>query len=243
MQQACYVMTALTVLGQKVLEEVEIEIFVALCLLGEGDEEANKEDDDHEDKECQGVLEGTPEALASSLLAVLGSVLIVLLMPKVGEGYYQQTQHSIKRVERVVDNLQRVDDVVDLFRRGPVFLAAEAGARGGRDESDIDGDEEDGCQQGQGGEDAHDGNGSGAVARRLVDEDEGGSDGEQQGQGGGVGDPDEAGLDERHGRMGRGEDEARVRSGCGAVQWMRCGEGSEGSCWELGRMTWVAGSD
>jgi hypothetical protein len=240
MQQACCVVPALTVLGQKVLEEVEIEIFVALCLLGEGDEEANEEDDDHEDKECQGVLEGTPEALASSLLAVLGSVLVVLLMPKVGEGHYQQTQDSIERVERVVDNLQRVDDVVDLFRRGPVFLAAEAGARGGRDKSDIDGDEKDGCQQGQGGEDAHDGHGSGAVARRLVDEDEGGSDGEQQGQGGGVGDPDEAGLDERHGGS---EDEAQVRSGCGAVQWMRCGEGSEGSCWELARMTWVAGSD
>jgi hypothetical protein len=116
----------LTVLRQKVLEVVEIETLVVLGLLCEGNEEANEENDDHEENEGNGVLEGTPYALSGSLLAMLCRVLIVLLVPEVGEGYDDEAEKRIERVQGVVDNLEGAHDVVDLLWRGPVLLLAQA---------------------------------------------------------------------------------------------------------------------
>lgn len=186
------------------LEEVEVETLVVLCLFGERNEEADEEDDDDEQQEGNGVLERAQDALADSLLAVLGGIIVVLLVVEVGEGNDQQAEDGVERVQQVVDNLQGVGDVVDLLGRGPVLLAAQRRAGGGRDEGDVDGDEQDSGQQGQGREDAHDGDRGGALAGRLVDEDEDGRYGEQERDGDGVGDPDEGRLDERHLReMGR----------------------------------------
>ena len=55
---------------------------------------------------------------------MLGRVLVVFLVPEVGEGHNEQTEQRIKRIERIVDNLEGADDAVDLFWRGPVLLLA-----------------------------------------------------------------------------------------------------------------------
>lgn len=106
------------------LEEIEVEILVALCLLGERNEEANKEDDDHEQKERNGVLERAQDPLSYGLLAMLSSILIILLVVEVRERNDQQTEKGVERVEQVVDDLQCVGDVVDLLGCGPILLAA-----------------------------------------------------------------------------------------------------------------------
>src|SRR5690242_10166096 len=193
----------LAVLGQEMLEEVKIQVLVVFCLLGEGHKEANQENDDDEEEERNGVLECAQNPLADRLLALLGGILVVLLVVKVGKRNDEQAEHSVERVQQVVDDLQRVGDVVDLVRGGPVLLAPEAGAAGRRDEGDVDGDQQDCGQQREGSEDGHNGDGGGAVARRLVDEDEDGGYGQQDANGDGIGDPDEACLDERHGAAGR----------------------------------------
>jgi hypothetical protein len=86
----------LTVLGEEVLEVVEIETLVVLGLLCKWDEEANQEDGDDKDNEGNGVLESTPDALAGRLLSVLCRVLVVFLVPEVGKGDDEQAE---KRIE------------------------------------------------------------------------------------------------------------------------------------------------
>lgn len=105
-------------------EVVQVEALVILCLLCKGHEEANQEDGNNEDQEGDGVLEGAPDALARRLLAMFGRVLVVFLVPEVGEGYNNQAEERIKRVERVVDNFEGADNAVDLFWCGPVLLLA-----------------------------------------------------------------------------------------------------------------------
>lgn len=80
------------------LEVVEIETLVVLGLFGKGHEETNQKDDDDEDKEGNGVLESTPDALSSSLLSMLCRVLVVFLVPEVGEGHDDQAEQRVKRV-------------------------------------------------------------------------------------------------------------------------------------------------
>jgi len=188
------------------LEVVEVQTLVTLGLLCKGHEEANEEDGNHENDEGNCVLEGAPDALSNRLLAVLGRIFVVLLVVEVGEGHDQQAQQGVERVEGVVDDLEGVDDVVDLFGRGPVLLAAETRSGGRRDESNVDGNKQDGCQQGESREDADNGDGGCAVPRLLVEEDEDGRNCEQDGDGHGIGHPDQAGLYERHvgGRVSMG---------------------------------------
>jgi hypothetical protein len=192
------VLGILTVLRQQVFEVVEIEALVVLGLLRKGNEEAYKEDGDDEDEETERPLDGAANALAGRLLAVLGGILVVFLIPEVGERDDEQAEDGIERVERVVYNAQGVDDAVDLVWRSPVLLAAQAGSGRGRDEGNVDGNEQDGGQQGKCGEDADNGDGGSAIARLLIDVDKGGRDEEEDAYGDGVGDPDEAGLDESH---------------------------------------------
>ena len=52
------------------LEEVQIQVLVMLCLLSKRNEEADKEYDDYEEKECNCVLERAQYPLSYSLLAV-----------------------------------------------------------------------------------------------------------------------------------------------------------------------------
>jgi hypothetical protein len=122
-------MTLLTVFREEVLEVVQIQALVVLGLLREGHEEADEEQSDNEHDEGDGVLECAPDALAGSLLSILGRVLVVLLVQEVGEGHDEQAQQGVERVQRVVDDLQGVDDVVDLVGRGPVLFLAEARSR------------------------------------------------------------------------------------------------------------------
>lgn len=116
----------LTVLREKMLEVVEVEALVVLGLLRERHEEANQEESNDEDDEGNGVLEGAPDALAGRLFSMLCRVLVVFLVVEVGKGHDDQAEQGVERVERVVDNLQGVDDVVDLVGRGPVLLLAQA---------------------------------------------------------------------------------------------------------------------
>lgn len=88
----------LTILLEQVLEIVQVQVLVSLGLFGERDEEANEEDDDHEQNECNGPLEGAPEALSESLLANLGGILVVLLVVEVGKWNDNETQKSVQRV-------------------------------------------------------------------------------------------------------------------------------------------------
>jgi hypothetical protein len=117
-------MGMLTVLRQQVLEVVQIEALVVLGLLRKGHEESNEEDGDYKDEETGSPLQSAANALASCLLSVLCRVLIVFLIPEVRERNDKQAKYRIERVERVVDDAKRVDDAVDLLRRGPVLLAA-----------------------------------------------------------------------------------------------------------------------
>jgi hypothetical protein len=182
-----------------VTEVVQVEAAVVSSLLRKGHEEANEEDDDDEEDKGNRVLEGAPEPLANGLLSGLGGILVVLLVIEVSEGYDEQTQHSIERVERVVDNLQRMEDAFHALRSCPILLDALAGERRRRHEGDIDGEQENRGEEGARGQGRDDSNGSCAVARGLVDEDEDGSHGQQQRDHGGVSNPDEARLYERHG--------------------------------------------
>ena len=118
----------LTILRQQVLEVVEVEALVVLGLLCKGHEEADKEDGHDKDEEANRPLEGAANALSRRLLSVLGGILVVFLVPEVGKGDDEQTEDCIERVQRVVDDAQRVYDAVDLVRRGPVLLATEAGS-------------------------------------------------------------------------------------------------------------------
>lgn len=181
------------------LEVVQVQTLVVLCLLGEGYEEAYQEDGNDEDEESESVLESTPDALTSSLLSMLGGILVVFLVPEVGEGNDEQAQHGIERVEEVVDDAEGVDDAGDLLGCCPVLLLAQARARGGRDESDVDGDQQHRREQGESREDADNGDCSSALTRLLVDVDKGRGDEEEDADGDGIRDPDQAGLDERHG--------------------------------------------
>ena len=117
-------MGMLTVLRQQVLEVVQIETLVVLGLLRKGHEESNEEDGDYEDEESGRPLQSAANALAGCLLSMLCRILIVFLVPEVGERNDKEAEHRIKRVERVVDDAKGVDDAVDLLRRGPVLLAA-----------------------------------------------------------------------------------------------------------------------
>ena len=54
------------------------------------DEEANQEQDHYQNQESDGVLECTPEPVTNALRAFLGSNLIVLFVPEVGEWHNQQ---------------------------------------------------------------------------------------------------------------------------------------------------------
>ena len=114
----------LTVLRQQMLEVVEIKTLVVLGLLCKRHEEAYEEDGDDEDKETKRPLDGATNALAGRLLSVLGGILVVFLIPEVGKGNDKQAENSVKRVERVVDNAQGVENTVDLVWCGPVLLAA-----------------------------------------------------------------------------------------------------------------------
>jgi hypothetical protein len=109
-----------------VLEVVQVEALVVLGLLCEWYEEADQEEGNDKDEEGNCVLGSAPDALSKSLFPVLGRIFIVFLVQEVGEGHDKQTENCVERVERVVDNLEGVDDAVDLLRRGPVLLAAEA---------------------------------------------------------------------------------------------------------------------
>lgn len=189
----------LTVLRQQMLEVVQIEALVVLGLLCKGHEEADKEDGDYKDEEAKSPLESGSNALSGRLLAVLSRVLVVFLVPEVGEGNDEEAEHCVEGVQGVVDDAQRVQDAVDLFGRGPVLLAPQAGSRRGRDEGDIDGDEQNGGEQRKGGEDADNGDGSGAITGLLVYIDEGRGDEKEQADGNGICYPNKALLDERHG--------------------------------------------
>lgn len=128
----------LTVLGQQVLEEVQVEVLLGSVLCN-GYEEAYQEDDDNEKNEANGVFEGAPETAASSLRALLCGNVITLLVPEVSEGNNDQAQDGIQAVQGVVDDLELEQDVVDGIRSGPIFLSAEFGGSGRRYECYIDG--------------------------------------------------------------------------------------------------------
>lgn len=78
------------------LEEVQIQVLVMFCLFSKRHEEADKEYNDYEKKECNCILERTQDPLTYGLLAMFCSVLIVLLIVKVREGDNEQTKDSIE---------------------------------------------------------------------------------------------------------------------------------------------------
>lgn len=187
----------LTILSQELLEIVQVEVLVfgAPC---DWHEKADEEHNHDQDDESDGVLEGTPKARPHGLRAIFFGTLIVLFVEEVSEGNEQKTQHSIQRVQGIVNNLQSVNNVVHLVGRGPVLAAAFLGGVGGRGEGNVDGHEQNSGPESAHGEDAYCGHGGGAFARGLVDVDEDGGDGQQNDNSDGIGDPDQACLDERH---------------------------------------------
>lgn len=126
-----------TVLGEQVLEVVQIAVVIS-SLLGNWDKEADQEQDDADSNEDDGVLEGAPESAAKSLGAVLGGHLVVFLIPEVGEWHDEQAEDSIQAVEGVVDDLELEEDVVDSIRSGPIFLCSELDIGGRGDQRHID---------------------------------------------------------------------------------------------------------
>jgi hypothetical protein len=135
-----------TVLGEQVLEVVQIAVIIS-SLLGNRDKEADQEQDEADGNEDNGVLESTPESAAQGLGAIFGGHLIVLFIPEVGEWYDEQAKHSIQAVESVVDNLELEEDVVYSIRSGPVFLCSELDVGGGRDQRHIDRKQQHGGQE------------------------------------------------------------------------------------------------
>ena len=93
----------------------------SIAILGHGDEEAHKKQDDNQSYKGNGIFECSPEALSKCLTSLLCSDLIILFVPKVGEGYDDETQQSIQGEERVVDNLKRQEDLVNLLLICPIF--------------------------------------------------------------------------------------------------------------------------
>ena len=189
-----------TVLGEQVLEVVQIAVIVS-SLLGDWDEEADQEQDKTDGNEDDGVFESAPESAAEGLGAILGGHLVVFLVPEVGEGHDEQAEDSVKAVEGVVDDVELEKYVVDSIRSGPVFLCPEFDIGGGGDQRHIDWEQQHGGQEGQDGGEADQGHDQAALMRLLVDEDKGAGDEEQDGQADGVGDPDEGCCYERHGRV------------------------------------------
>lgn len=187
-------------------------------LLGNWNEEADQEQDDTDGNEDDGVLEGAPESAAEGLGAVLGGHLVVLFIPEVGEGHYEQAQDSIQTVEGVVDDLELEQDVVDSIRGGPVFLRSELDIGGGGDQRHIDREQQHGGKEGQNGDEADQGHDQAALLRLLVDEDEGAGDEEQDGQADGVGDPDEGCCYEGHLRV-----KTAIEAGWGFACWISSG--------------------
>jgi len=163
---------------------------VMLGLFREWDEEANEEDDDHEDNEGDSILEGSPKPLSSCLLAMLGGVLIVFLVPEVGEGNHKQAQHGVKGIQRIVHDLQRIQYAVNALWCGPILFTALARERGRGDEGNINGHEQNRGKEDAGREDTYRSDGRGAVPWRLVEEHEDGRNGEQEHKGDGIGNPD-----------------------------------------------------
>ena len=80
----------LTVLGEQVLEVVQIAVIIS-SLLGNGDKEADQEQDDADGNEDDGVLESAPEALPQCLLSTLSGHFIVFFVPEVDKWDDQET--------------------------------------------------------------------------------------------------------------------------------------------------------
>jgi hypothetical protein len=206
-----------TVFLEQLFEVVQVEVVPFPDLARVGDEEADEEEDDDEREEEERVFEGAPRPRERRLRPVLLAIRIVLLVPKVRERHDQQAQHRVQRVQRVVHHLERVQDPIDLVRRGPVPPAALGRVVGRGHERDVDGQQQHRGQDGGRGENADGGHGGGAVAPGLEHEHEGGGEDEQGGEGGAVGGPDQAGL---HGRHGVGLD-VEERGGCRAGRGRR----------------------
>jgi hypothetical protein len=126
-----------TVLGEQVLEVVQVAVIISR-LLSNWDEEADQEQDHADGNEDDGVLECAPQSAAEGLGAVLGGHLIVFFIPEVGEWHDEQAENSIQAVEGVVDNLELEEDVVDSIWSSPVLLGSELDIGGGRDQRHID---------------------------------------------------------------------------------------------------------
>ena len=186
---------------------------MALCLLRNGDEEAYEEQYDGEQDEDDGVLESSPEAASGRLAALVARNFVVLFVPEVGEGHDEQAEHGIQTVQGVVDNLELEQDVVDGVRGGPVFLSPTLAVASGRDQSDVDGHQEYGCQQREDGDDADNRHGGIAFTWSLVDIDKDGGDEKEDGDGDSIRDPYQGRLYKRHDKRSLG------RSRQGRVRW------------------------
>lgn len=186
----------LTVLGQQVLEKVQIAVL--LCLLGHGDEEANQEQDDDESNESDCVLERSPQSASEGLSALIGGDLVVFFIPEIGEGDNEQAEQRVQAVQSVVDNLELKQDIVDGIGCGPVLLPSQAASGCRRDQSDIDRHEQDGSQEREDGEDANNRDCSRSLTWCLIDIHEDGSDEQEDGNCYCICHPDEGCLDERH---------------------------------------------
>lgn len=139
-----------------------------LALLCNGDEEADKEQDDDEKDKGNGVLESSPETASKRLDALFGGNLVVFLMPEVGKGYDKQAQDGVEAVQGVVDDLELEQNVVHLVWRRPILLPSQLARCRCRDEGNVDGHEQHGCEQGQDSEDAHYRDERTALARSLI---------------------------------------------------------------------------
>ena len=116
-------------------------------------EEANQEQDHDQQDEGDRILERPPESLPQRLPPLFRIHLIVLLVPKVRERHHKQHKEGIQRVKEVIHNLDLLVDPVHRVLRCPFFPAAEFGGGRGGDESDIDGEEEEGREEGEERED------------------------------------------------------------------------------------------
>lgn len=183
------------VLSDELLEVVEIPM-VLRAVASSRDKESEQEENDDEGDEEEGVLDRRPEAAGQRATLFLDLDLIIFFMPEIGKGDDNQAQQSIEAIQAIVDDLECEEDAVDAFGGSPVFLGAESRRASRGDESDIDGEEQDGSEQRCQANDGDDANDGGSFSRSLPREggDEGGD--EAEGDGDGVGDPDKTGLHE-----------------------------------------------
>lgn len=188
------------VLCEQILEVVEVPVsaLAVLQILREGHEEADNEDDYSQDDKGKSVFEGSPQSAYHCLVSFLGLSLVVLLIVEIREWHYDETQHRVERVQGVVNDLEHVKCVVHLILSSPFLTSAQLGDICRGDESDIDWHKKHRGQQGAHCEDTYCRDRSGAVSRCLVDVNEDGRNSEQEDDGNGVGDPNQARLDERH---------------------------------------------